>query len=322
MNMANFKLDWLRAACAGLLLWGGTAWAQTETNDTSAPPDSATNEAPAVVEPPVDETPAPAGASKSGRPPPAYRGADMQDAFKGAARSRFGFSGRVNKLPAKKSAKREKGEWRRNLELGLATARGNSDTLRYDGEASASKETEQNYFYIKAGGRYGESDKEKDTENATGEARFQHRLTERMYAGVDGYGLHDSIADLDYRARASLALGRQFVLSDRTALSAEAGPGYVAEKKAGESEGFLAGRVAQMLEFLVTDSLQIWQSVEYVPNLEDSRVYYVNAEVGLETVLLSSLSLKFTVEDRYDSNPAEGKEGNDLLTTTSLSWSF
>ena len=28
------------------------------------------------------------------------------------------------------------------------------------------------------------------------------------------------------------------------------------------------------------------------------------------------------VEDRYDSNPAEGKEGNDLLTTTSLSWSF
>ena len=228
----------------------------------------------------------------------------------------------MNKLPAKKAAKREKGAWRRNLELGLATARGNSDTLRYDGEVSASKETDQNYFYIKAGGRYGESDKEKDTENATGEARFQHRLTERMYAGVDGYGLHDPIADLDYRARASLALGRQFVLSDRTALSAEAGPGYVAEKKAGESEGFLAGRVAQMLEFLVTDRLQIWQSVEYVPNLEDSRVYYVNAEVGLETVLLSSLSLKFTIEDRYDSNPAEGKEGNDLLTTTSLSWSF
>ena len=322
MNGANLKLDWLRLACAGLLLWGGTTWAQTETNETPVPPDSATNEAPAVVEPPVDVTPAPAGSSKTPRPPPAYRGSDMKDAFKGTGRSRFGVSGRVNKLPAKKAAKREKGSWRRNLELGLATARGNSDTLRYDGEVSASKETEQNYFYIKAGGRYGESDKEKDTENATGEARFQHRLTERMYGGLDGYALHDPVADLDYRARASLSLGRQFVRSERTALSVEIGPGYVAEKKDGASEGFAAGRVAQMLEFLVTDSLQIWQSVEYVPDFEDSRVYYVNAEVGLETVLLSGLSLKFTVEDRYDSNPAEGKESNDLLTTTALSWSF
>ena len=315
----QIKPGWLWMACAGLLFWSGAGWAQTETNDTPEPPDSATN-APPAADAPAAETPS--ASAKSPKPPPAYRGADMQDAFKGAGRSRFGVSGRVNKLPAKKSVKKEQGQWRRNLEFGLATARGNSDTLRYDGEASASKETEQNYFYIKAGGRYGESDKEKDTENATGETRFQHRLTERMYGGLDGYALHDPVADLDYRARASLSLGRHFIRSERTALSVELGPGYVAEKKDGESEGFVAGRVAQMLEFLVTDSLQIWQSVEYVPDLEDSRVYYVNAEVGLETVLLSGLSLKFTIEDRYDSNPAEGKESNDLLTTTALSWSF
>ena len=122
--------------------------------------------------------------------------------------------------------------------------------------------------------------------------------------------------------RGSLSLGRHFIWTERTVLSAEAGPGYVAEKKGGEQEGFAAGRLAQYLEILVADDLQVWESVEFVQNLEDSAVYFVNAEIGLETVLTGSLSLRFTVEDRYDNQPADDKEANDLLTTTSLNWKF
>ena len=143
-----------------------------------------------------------------------------------------------------------------------------------------------------------------------------------MYAGLDANLYHDQIAALTYRARGSLSLGRHFIWTERTVLNAEAGPGYVAEKKGGETEGFMAGRAAEYLEHLITPSLQIWQSAEYVPNLGDSSVFFVNSEIGLETVLLSNLSLRFWVEDRYDSSPAEGKESNDLLTTTSLNWSF
>ena len=39
-------------------------------------------------------------------------------------------------------------------------------------------------------------------------------------------------------------------------------------------------------------------------------------------VLVANLNLRFSVEDSYDSQPAEGKESNDLLTTTALAWSF
>jgi putative salt-induced outer membrane protein len=255
------------------------------------------------------------------QPPPAHRGAEMREAFKGAG-SRYGVSGRVIKMPAKKSPKKPKEEWRRSLSLGIGTAQGNSETLRVDAAASATKETEVNYYFLKAAGRYGESDREKDTENAAGEAKYQRKLTERLYAATEAHVFHDPIADLDYRARGSLSLGRHFIRTERTVLSIEAGPGYVAEKKGGETEGFLAGRVAQHLEFLVTPSLQVWQTLEFIPNLEDSRVYFANAEAGLETVLVANLSLKFTLESRYDSNPAEGKENLDLLTTTALSWSF
>ena len=272
---------------------------------------TATNAAAAAA-----ETPAPK------KKEPAYRGSDMQDAFKDAGSSKFGMSGRVNKMPAKNSAPKQDGDWKRSLEVGVNTASGNSDALRCTGAASAARETETNFLFLKASGRYGESDGEKDAEEATGEGKLQHRLTERVYAALDGNAHRDRIADLDYRVRGSLSLGRHFIWTERTVLSAEAGPGYVAEKKGGEQEGFAAGRLAQYLEILVADDLQVWESVEFVQNLEDSAVYFVNAEIGLETVLTGSLSLHFAVEDRYDNQPADDKEANDLLTTTSLNWKF
>ena len=324
--------------CLGL----GTHGALAATNDLESVPEPepipvAESNAP-VVEPTVPATnpvPPPAVIPATNRIPPAVvaptppaatrpvvRSSDMKAAFNGAGSSKFGIHGRVNNIPGKTEAKPSETGWRRSLELGVSTSRGNSDTLRYDGAISGSKETEENAYFLKVGGRYGESDAQKDTENATGEAKAQRRLTERVYAAAEVNAFHDQIADLAYRARGSLSLGRHFIWTERTVLNAEIGPGYVAEKKGGAADGFMAGRVAQYLEHLVTPSLQIWQTVEYVPNLEDFSVYFVNASIGLETVLVSNLSLRFVVEDRYDNSPAEGKESNDLTTTTALAWSF
>ena len=338
-------LKWMLAlALAAGLAGAGAARAQAE--ETNAPdetvaaepeapaPDVPAAEPPAAVAPPAAEpatnavppaaeAPAePETPVKPAKPEPAYRGADMKEAFKGADSSLFGVSGRVNKMPAKKTVRTEKGAWKRAIEAGVSTASGNSDVLRYDGSASAAKETETNYTYLEVAGRYGESDNETDAANATGEAKYQHKLTERTYAALDGYAKHDQIADLAYRLRGSVSLGRRFLWTERAVLSAELGPGYVAEKKGDEKEGFAAGRVGQYLEVLIADNLQIWQSAEFVQNLEDGAVYFVNAEVGLETVLLANLNLRFSVEDAYDSQPAEGKESNDVTTKTTLVWKF
>ena len=337
-------LNWMRvlALAAGL---AGTGAARAQTDETNAPeavvatePETppaaetpAATETPAVepatnAVPPAAETPAelvePETPAKPAKPEPTYRGADMKEAFKGADSSLFGVSGRVNKMPAKKSVRKEKGEWKRSVEAGVSTASGNSDVLRYDGSASAAKETETSYTYLELAGRYGESDNETDAASATGDAKYQHKLTERTYAALDGYAKHDQIADLTYRLRGSVSLGRRFVWTERAVLSAELGPGYVSEKKGGDPEGFAAGRVGQYLEILLTDSLQIWQSAEFVQNLEDGAVYFINAEVGLETVLMGNLNLRFSLEDAYDSQPAEDKVSNDLVTKTTLVWKF
>ena len=316
MRLETGLIWWM---CAGLLATGGLVRAEAEagvaTGETAAAETEET--APAAEAPETTNAPA-----KAAKPLPAYGGADLSDAFQGAGSSLYGVKGRAIKMPAKKSVKREKGAWRREIELGATTTQGNKDSLRYVGSIEASKETDNNYFFLKAGGRYGETDDERDAENATGEAKAQHRLTERWYVAADANIYHDQIADLAYRLRGNLSLGRYFIRTERTILTAEAGPGYVAERKGGEEDGFMAGRLAEHLEFLITSSLQVWQAVEYIPSFEDSRVYFVNTEVGLETVLVPDLSLVCTLEDRYDSHPADNKESYDLLTTTALKWKF
>jgi putative salt-induced outer membrane protein YdiY len=289
----------------------------TPTNPPVAPPPEEPVVEPDPVEP--DEPLLPPVVRPE---PPALRGAELLKAFKGSGSSRFGINGRANKIQRKTPRKKEKGEWGRSIEMGLASAQGNSDTLRYDGAIAAARETDDDFYFLKLAGRYGESEAVKDTENITAEAKHQHRLSDRLYHSEDINVLHDRMVDLRYRALGSVSLGRHFIRTERTVLSLEAGPGYVAEHKGGEKDGFLAGRVAQYLEFLITPTLQVWQSFEYVPDLGNSAVFFINAEAGLETVLFGNLSLLIVAEDRYDSNPAEGKQSNDLITSTSLKWKF
>lgn len=296
---------------------------------TSAPPEEV--ESPAESEPPADTNAAPPVVvePEEEEPPvkekPARLGSDLSDAFENSRGSKFGLSAqqRSLKVPGKEGrAPRDKTAWRWTLELGVDSTSGNKDTLRYDGSLGAQKETDLHFFWFRAGGRYGKSEGERDADNAAVEARAERRLAERLYAALDGQVFQDRMADLSYRARANVSLGYFLVRSERTLLGFEAGPGYVQEKKGGEIDGYAAGRAAGYAERVLLSSLLAWQAMEYVVSAEDANVFFMNAEVGLEALLSASLSLRFSLEDRYDGAPADDKEKNDLVTKTALKWVF
>jgi putative salt-induced outer membrane protein YdiY len=281
---------------------------------TNASPDTATNLVPAVT-----NVPPPAVQAEPARP-----GEKLGSVFQSSTETEFGMSKDKRRLKMTERPVRPKPEesWDWNLEAGLNTAKGNSDLLRYTAALSARKEDELNFFWLKVAGNYGESEGTKDTDNAQANGKYERLLTGRLYTSLDGEWFRDRIADLSYRTRVSLSLGYHFILTDKTVFSLEAGPGYIREKKGGIIDDYVAGRAADYFERKLNDSVILWQFAEYVPSLEDGRIYYVNAEVGLETLLVADLSLKFVLQDRYDSAPAAGKKHNDLLTTTSLNWSF
>ena len=209
-------------------------------------------------------------------------------------------------------------EWDRSLELGLSAYRGNSDTDLYSLRLAADRATTNGSVELEARGNYGESNGEPDHENANGRLKLAHNLSLRLYTAAELRLAYDALADLDYQGIVTWSLGWQAVRRDNTLMIVEAGPGYIQEKKGPDRSGYVAGRLAERLEHKFNEFVLAWLAVEYLPSLANADTFLVNSEVGLESRLGRNLGLRVGLQNRHDSQPAEGKEEDDLFTSLSL----
>ncbi len=251
-------------------------------------------------------------------------GVAVRGIFLGSGQGKFSVAGRVLKLPAPEveATTEPPSAWHRAINFGMNLTQGNSDTLRYSLGLDAVREREEDLVRIRAQGLYGETDETKDTENASARARYERQLSKRTYGLGYADWLTDTIADTDYRVSAIASPGWHIVRTDRTILNLEAGAGYMEEEKAGELDGFAAGRLAASLERLLNAHVLAWCAAEYIPKLADTSVFFVNTEAGIASMLARNLSLQLTLEDRYDNAPAADSESNDLTLNAALSLNF
>ncbi len=309
----------LLATLAAVLLSTATAFAQMSSNDS--PPDtslgipSLTN----VTEelPPVGTNSIP---SILPRPPFVPGGSTVRSAFSG----KFVVPGRSLRMPAPEAENdsRTPSDWNRAITFGMNMTDGNSDTLRYALGLDAAKERKQDTTRIRARAAYGESENQKDTEYATALYRYDRQLSHRFYVLGNADWFTDTIADVDYRLIGIISPGFHLWRSDSTVGKLELGAGYLAEEKGSGQDAFAAGRAAGALERIINAHILTWASIEYLPKLTDSTVFYINSELGLAAMLTRDLNLNLTFEDRYDNTPATDKNSNDLAFTTSLSLKF
>jgi hypothetical protein len=275
------------------------------TNIFPQPPSTLTNH-PSILVPPK-QTFIPGGSS-------------VRSAFSG----KFVVPGRTLRLPAPEADNdtRPANDWNRSLTFAMNMTQGNSDTLRYALGLDAAREKEQNTTRVRARAGYGESEGQKVTEYATALYRYDRKINRRFYALGNLDALTDTIADIDYRLIGILSPGFNLWRNDQSICKMELGAGYLAEQKGSGNDSFAAGRAAASLEHILNAHVLTWASVEYVPKLQDPKVFYVNSEVGLAAMLTRDLNLNLTLEDRYDNTPALDKESNDLTFTTSMSLKF
>lgn len=200
---------------------------------------------------------------------------------------------------------------------GVTATDGNSETM----QANAALVTEgekEGLGSVRAGveGGYGESTVDDETsttiENARGFVNVKKTLSPRTFAYVDGSVLYDDIAEVDYRATVGPGLGAYLFKNERTSLSVELGVAYVWEKVGGERDDYLAVRIAERFDHALSDTARVWQSAEYLPQADDFENYLINAELGVEAALNSRMNLRLVLQDKYNNQPAEGLERNDL----------
>lgn len=205
-----------------------------------------------------------------------------------------------------------------SLALGLTLTDGNSETLLTTLRLASERIVGANELRLGLEGAYGETDDETSAENAKALVVYRRLITERLYGSADLSVHYDAQAGVDYRVIASPGLGYFWVKNDRVRFSSDIGPAYIADKVDGVEEDYIALRIAERLEVQLSETAKVWQSLEYVPTIDDFDEYLINAEVGVEAALNSRINLQVVLKNAYDNEPGEDREKSDLSLISAL----
>lgn len=206
----------------------------------------------------------------------------------------------------------EKKPWELTLAVGTALNSGNSDTRLTTASALYEYKNKTHEFLIGSDLAYGTDKGGATVDNANGKASYHNRFSELLYALANVTATRDGIADIKYRFIASPGLGLYAIKNETVSLGFEAGPGYLVERKGLEDNNAWTGRLAERGEWPALATSKIWESVEYVPHLDDFDQYIITAEAGVQSAVTTLLNIRLVVKDSYDNAPAPGRKSNDV----------
>ena len=221
--------------------------------------------------------------------------------------------------------KKELNAWTKSLAFGFNMTSGNSETSLLTGAFGARRESADSIIDVALSAGYGtDSTRTAPGDDTTtrnevrGNAGYRNFLSDSWYAGVGVAGLHDNIADIDYRFTLNPLLGAFLVKNADVSYSLEAGPSYIAEEVGNEENDYFAPRVAHRFEWILSCTSKITHGAEALFDVDDSENTLVNADVNVEAAIATNLAMVFTVRESFDNVPAAGRERTDVQVITAL----
>jgi putative salt-induced outer membrane protein len=212
--------------------------------------------------------------------------------------------------------------WESSISAGLSLTKGNSDTLLTTVTFKTRRKTTENEFMFGADGSYGENDSVKNNESLHGVGQYNHLFNEHFYDFFNLEGLHDGIADLQYRFTISPGAGYYFLKETNTTLAGELGPGLISQRLGGVDTTYATLRLAERFEHKLNNGARVWEKVEFLPQVNKLQNFLVNAEVGAEASLTKTFSLRVTLQDNFINQPAPGRKSNDVKLISGLVYKF
>ncbi len=213
--------------------------------------------------------------------------------------------------------------WDAEFSLGANLSSGNNDSSRLNAAIKGIRTTELDKLSLGLQGEVGQNEGETNAQRLEATADYQRDLDPTWYWYLNGKAEHDDIAGLDYRITLGPGLGWHAIRTDTITFDLEGGPAWVAEQlDGGDLEHSLRGRIAQHFEWRFAKSAKLFQDLEFLDNLQDIEDWMLIAEIGIESNLTETLSLRVSAEDRYDNQPTDGRERNDIFLKSSVVYKF
>jgi len=220
----------------------------------------------------------------------------------------------------------EENNWGGDAAVGLALARGNTDTtnisLTFSAKGPVSKSidsTNKAFFLL---------NKEKDISNAESmglETYIQWKHSERFFSYYGIQGLRDRFKNYSYRILPSLGLGYKILTLENALLSASSGLSQVFTKyhESGETDSYTGISLGNEFTWQVSPTAEISQSLSLNTNISKLDHIFLQFEISLASAITKGLSVKLTLMDKYDSKPVgEAIKKNDVLFIAGLSAKF
>jgi hypothetical protein len=230
-----------------------------------------------------------------------------------------------------KTEEPKKKKWDSVATVGVMLTRGNSKTFLATGSLATKRTWTSDEALLGASAGYGESTSTvggTKVDNTTdsyikGYGQWNHLFTPQTYAGLRITGDHDDVASLAYRTTVSPLVGYYFIKQTNAFLAGEIGPSYVREKFFGQDvHNYIALRLGERGEYKFKSGAKIWESVEWLPKIQDFQNFLVVAEAGVSAPISKAFSVSLVAQDNYKSVPALGKMKNDFKLIAGLSYIF
>ena len=214
--------------------------------------------------------------------------------------------------------------WQTTASAGLTLTRGNSRTLLMTLGLETKRKWEQNDASFAINGGYGTDNGVANANYLNGFGQVNHNFSDRFYAGLRLDGAYDAIARLDYRLTLSPLAGYYLIKNTNTLLSVEAGPSLVTERQVDSDPETYAGfRLAERFDEKLSASTKLWQTFSYVPRIDEwTDKYIMTAELGFDAAINKRWSLRIVLQDVFDSQPAAGREKNDVRLVAGTAYKF
>ena len=213
--------------------------------------------------------------------------------------------------------------WESSIGAGLTLTRGNSSTLLVTGNIQTHKKTPDNEFTFGADGAYGEANSQENVDTIHGFGQYNHLFTDKFYGYFRAEGLHDGIADLQYRVTVGPGAGYYFLKETNTTFATELGCSYVNQRLGDVNDNYASLRLAENFEHKFKRyGTRFWESVEVLPQVNKFDNYLMNAEVGIESAISKTISLKTYLVDNFNNEPAAGRQKNDVKLISGISYKF
>jgi putative salt-induced outer membrane protein YdiY len=211
-----------------------------------------------------------------------------------------------------------------SLSAGAAIEQGNSESIQIN--SSLDMKAEKNLFgsvKFSAQANYGENTTDDISRTSVKNSKIllntRKLVVNKTFLYIDTSWLYDDIAKIDYRTIAGPGAGCYFIKNTNFQADIEAGISYVCEKVDNITDDYAALRFAQSLSYKINGNAELWQSLEYLTQVDDFDNFIVNAEAGIKTGITSNVSLRIVLRERWDNKPAKDLKKYDLSLISGIS---